>query len=148
MRFSLDEAEISEGDAASYIVFGRSLDELTQGQRSSVAGSSSAGGMAGSAAAQLLAGQLAQALGNKFNLDVIEVKAEGDLQSAAVVIGKYLTPDLFMSYERSFGSTSDNDLEPETVTLEYQLTRLIYLQLTEGDPKEAGFDIILKFQRK
>ncbi|MEW6412872.1 MAG: translocation/assembly module TamB domain-containing protein [Candidatus Zixiibacteriota bacterium] len=150
IRFTLDETEISEGDAMAYIVFGRSLDELTQGQRSSVVGENgtSAGAVAGGVAAKLLAGQLAQALGNELNLDVIEVKAEGDLQSASVVIGKYLTPDLFMSYERSFGASTDNDLEPETVTLEYQLTRLIYLQLTEGDPKEAGFDVILKFERE
>ncbi len=148
VSFTLDAAEISEGDAVSYIVFGRSLDELTQGQRSSVSGDSESGSVAGSVAANLLAGQLSRALGNKLNLDVIEIKAQGDLQSAAVVIGKYLTPDLFMSYQRSFGSASDDNLVPETVTLEYQLTRLIYLQLTQGDPEETGFDVIVKLQKK
>ena len=113
-----------------------------------MAGGSESGSVASNVAANLLAGQLSRALGNQLNLDVIEIKAQGDLQSAAVVIGKYLTPDLFMSYQRSFGSASDDDLEPETVTLEYQLTRLIYLQLTEGDPEQSGFDVVIKFQRQ
>jgi len=148
VSFTLDDGEISEGDAVSYIVFGRSLDELTQGQRAAVSDGSESQPMAGKVAASLLAGQLSKALGDKLDLDVIEIKAQGDLQSAAVVIGKYLTPDLFMSYQRSFGSVSDDDLEPEKVTLEYQLTRLFYLQLTEGDAEEAGFDVILKVQSR
>ncbi len=148
VNFRLDDAEISEGDAVSYLLFGRSLDQLTQGQRAAVSGGSESGSVGTKVAAGLLAGQLSRAIGNRLNLDVIEIKAQGDLQSAAVVIGKYLTPDLFMSYQRSFGSASDDDLEPETVTLEYQLTRLIYLQLTEGDPEDAGFDVIFKLQRK
>ena len=148
LRFTLDEEELTEGDAVSYILFGRSLDELSHGQRTSVTGNSTTGEKARGLAAGLLAGQLTKALGNRLNLDVIEIKAEGDLQSAAIVIGKYLTPDLFMSYQRSFGSATDNDLEPEIVTLEYQLTRLFYLQLTEGDAEDAGFDIIMKLQKE
>ena len=148
LRFTLDDAELTEGDAVSYILFGRSLNELSHGQRSSVTGGSSTGEAAKGLAANLLAGQLTKALGRQLNLDVIEIKAEGDLQGAAIVIGKYLTPDLFMSYQRSFGSNTDNDLTPETVTLEYQLTRLFYLQLTEGNAAEAGFDIIMKLQKE
>ncbi|MBU0985489.1 MAG: translocation/assembly module TamB, partial [candidate division Zixibacteria bacterium] len=145
--FSLDGTEIAEGDAVSYIVFGRSLDDLSQGQQTSISGGSGAGEVAGGVAAKLLAGQLAGALGNRLNMDVMEIKAGGDLESAAIVVGKYLTPDLFMSYQRSFGKSSSDDLEPEIVTLEYQLTRLIYLQLTEGNAEEAGFDVILKFEK-
>ena len=37
LKFSLDGTEISEGDAVSYVMFGRSLDELTYGQQSAVA---------------------------------------------------------------------------------------------------------------
>ncbi|MCP4582236.1 MAG: AsmA family protein [candidate division Zixibacteria bacterium] len=148
LKFTLDGEELSEGDAVSYILFGRGFDELSQGQKTSVAGSSEDESMTGQLAVSLLAGQLTKALGNKLNLDVLEVKAEGDLKGAAVVVGKYLTPDLFMSYQRGFGSSSDNDLEPEIVTLEYQLARLLFLQLTEGDAKEAGFDFIIKFQRE
>jgi translocation and assembly module TamB len=145
--FALDGAEISEGDAVSYIIFGRSLDQLNQSQQSELSQGSDAEEMAGDVASRMLAGQLAGALGRKLNMDVMEIRADGDLEAAAVVIGKYLTPDLFMSYQRNFGSSTDDDLEPEKVTLEYQLTKLIYLQLTEGDAEEAGFDLILKFEK-
>ncbi|MDF1544700.1 MAG: translocation/assembly module TamB domain-containing protein [bacterium] len=145
--FTLDGADISEGDAVSYIIFGRSLDQLNQSQQSNLSGQSGTEQMAGKVATRMLAGQLAGALGRKLNMDIMEIKADGELSNATIVVGKYLTPDLFMSYQRSFGSSMDDDLEPEIVTLEYQLTRLIYLQLTEGDAEEAGFDFILKFER-
>jgi len=147
VAFFLDNTALSEGDALSYIVFGRPLDELSQGQRSSVSENTGVEGVAKNVGASLLSGQLTKVLGNKLNMDVIEVKAQNDWQGAAIVLGKYLTPDLFMSYQRSFGSDQDNDPEPEIVTLEYQLTRLLFLQLTEGDAEEAGFDIILKLEK-
>jgi len=148
LHFTLDGSDISEGNAVAYILFGRSLDELSQNQRNAMAGNGDVGTMASGAAAQLLAGQLSQALGSKLGLDVIDVTAQDDWRGAAVVIGKYLTPDLFMSYQRSFGSALNNDPEPELVTLEYQLTKIIYLQLTEGDAKESGFDVIFKLHRE
>ena len=136
--------EIAEGDAVSYIIFDLGLNELNQNQQSSLSEELGAGQIAGGMASKMLAG----AIGSKLNMDVMEIKAGGDLESAAIVIGKYLTPDLFMSYQRSFGSLTDDDLEPEIVILEYQVIKLIYLQLTEGDAEEAGFDVILKFQKK
>jgi translocation and assembly module TamB len=147
IKFTLDGTEVPEGDAVSYIVFGRSLDQLNQSQQSALGQKPGTTGMAAGLASRVLAGQLAGVLDRTLNLDVIEIKAGEDLEAAAVIIGKYITPDLFMSYQRSFGSSRDDDLEPEIVTLEYQLARLIYLQLTEGDADESGFDVILKIER-
>ncbi len=147
LSFTLDQAEIGEGDAVSYLVFSRSLDELSQRQQATTEDKKDTRQIAGAMAAKMLAGQLSGVLGSTFNMDVMEIKTSGDMESAAIVVGKYITPDLFMSYQRSFGSSLDDDLEPEIVTLEYQLTKLLYLQLTEGDAEEAGVDIIFKFEK-
>jgi translocation and assembly module TamB len=149
IKFTLDGAEISEGDAISYIVFGRSIDQLTSGQKSDVAASSSEGslGTGANVAANLLSAQLTKAIGSKLNLDYIEVKSEDNWQSASFVVGKYLTTDLFMSYEKQFGETQDKDVTKELVTLEYEMTRFLFLQLLGGHAKYNGFDLIFKASR-
>jgi len=149
LKFTLDDVEISEGDAISYIVFGRSIDELTSGQKSDVASSGGEGGLGTGAnvAANLLSAQLTKAVGSKLNLDYIEVKSEDNWQSASFVVGKYLTTDLFMSYEKQFGETQDKDVTKELVTLEYEMTRFLFLQLLGGHAKYNGFDLIFKISR-
>ncbi|MCB0295145.1 MAG: translocation/assembly module TamB domain-containing protein, partial [Calditrichaeota bacterium] len=142
---------ISEGDAISYLIFGRSMNELTQGQRSGLA---AGGGNSGIEKAGLSAGlgmvsaKLSRFLGNKFNLDYVEIKGEDNWQSATFVAGKYITNDLFMSYEKSFGRTQSEDIASEVITLEYELTRFLFLQLIQGDPKASGAEIIFKFERE
>lgn len=152
LSFQLDGQAISEGDAASYIVFGRSLNELTYGQRSGLVGGSASGNGEGSfakgVAANFLSNQLAKALGSELSLDVIEINASNDWQSASFVVGKYITNDLFVSYQRDVGEVQNNDVTPETVTLEYELTKRIFLQLIEGNSTDSGFDIFFKFQRE
>ena len=151
ISFYLDDSAISEGDAISYLIFGRSMNELTQGQRSGLA---AGGGNSGIEKAGLSAGlgmvsaKLSRFLGNKFNLDYVEIKGEDNWQSATFVAGKYITNDLFMSYEKSFGRTQSEDIASEVITLEYELTRFLFLQLIQGDPKASGAEIIFKFERE
>ncbi|MBN1755081.1 translocation/assembly module TamB domain-containing protein [bacterium] len=148
LQFNINGSEITEGDAISYIMFGRSLDELTYGQQSGI--SNAAGGGTGDLAkgfaANILSNQLGKTLGKKLNLDYIELSAEDNWQSATFVVGKYLTNDLYMSYMRRIGESQDKDITPQTITLEYELTHFLFLQLLEGSAKESGIDIILKFE--
>jgi autotransporter translocation and assembly factor TamB len=146
LAFSLDGTEISEGDAVSYLVFGRGLDELTSGQKTALGGgSSSDGGLAKGVAANLLSGQLTKTLGEEFSLDVVEINAQSDWQSASFLVGKYLTTDLFASYQRGLGSgQSDDDIIPQIVSLEYEISRLLSLQMVAGDDRSSGFDFIFK----
>ncbi|GAB4321991.1 MAG: hypothetical protein Kow0074_13200 [Candidatus Zixiibacteriota bacterium] len=149
LSFTLDGTQIGEGDAVSYIVFGRSIAELTSGQRSAISDEGDTKTeIAKGAIASLLAGQLTETLGSGFNLDVIEINAQSDWKSASFVVGKYITTDLFVSYQRGLGATRDDDeIVPEVVTLEYELSRHLFFQLVAADARKSGFDIILKFDR-
>ncbi|MBN2541807.1 translocation/assembly module TamB [bacterium] len=148
MRFTLNDIETTEGDAISYIMFGRSLDELTYGQQAGIANAAggSTGDIAKGLAANLLSDQLAKTLGKKLKLDYIELSAEDNWQSATFVVGKYITNDLYMSYMRRIGESKDKDITPQTITLEYELTRFLFIQLLEGSAKESGIDLIMKFE--
>lgn len=140
VAFSLDGSEIPERDALAYVVFGRSMDEVTA---SGTGGGS--GDMAKGVAANVLAGQLASTLGKSLALDVVEIDASSSLAGATITLGKYLTTDLFMSYQRGVGNPSEDEVTPVIVTLEYELTRNLALQLLQGDPKASGFDFVFKF---
>lgn len=150
IQFTLDEQEISEGNAIAYIMFGRSLDELTSGQREGVAeagGGASAGELATGFAANLISAKITELVGKELNLDYIEVKSDDNWQSASFVVGKYITNDLFVSYQQEFGDTQDDTTPKEVVTMEYELTDFLFLQLL-GNSKYNGFDVIFKFDRE
>ncbi len=140
VNFSMDGSKVSEGDALSYILFGKSMDELSIDQQQNVAGS---GNIAGTAAAALLSSQLTNVLGKKLNVDYIEIKGGSDFQNATVVVGKYITNDLFVSYEQRFGETNQKDMAKYEVKLEYELFKFLFLQLNNSST-DSGFDVIFK----
>ncbi|MBN1985999.1 MAG: translocation/assembly module TamB domain-containing protein [Prolixibacteraceae bacterium] len=144
VNFSLDGASVSEGDALSYILFGRSMDELSIDQQQNVEG---AGSLAGTAAAAILSSQITDLLGEKLDVDYIEIKSDGDFDNATVVVGKYITNDLFVSYEQRFGETREKEMAKYEVKLEYELFKFLFLQLNNSS-NDSGFDVIFKLNSK
>ncbi|WP_372933534.1 translocation/assembly module TamB domain-containing protein [Mariniphaga sediminis] len=143
VSFQLDESSVSEGDALSYILFGKSMNELTIDEHYNVAGAGG-GGLAGKAAASILSSQITNFLGDKLDVDYIEVKSDGGFDNATVVVGKYLTNDLFVSYEQRFGETDEKNIAKYEVKLEYELFRFLFFELNNSS-NDSGFDVILKF---
>ncbi|MFW6289993.1 MAG: translocation/assembly module TamB domain-containing protein [Mariniphaga sp.] len=143
VNFQLDGSSISEGDALSYIVFGKSMDELTVNEQDNMQ-SAGVGSVAEQAAASLLSAQLTGFLQDKLNVDYIEVKSGGGFDEASVVVGKYITNDLFVSYEQRFGQTEDQNPKKYEVKLEYELFRFLFFELNNSTI-DSGFDVIFKF---
>ncbi len=144
IQFLLDDGSISEGDALSYLIFGKGVNELSVAQQDNVPG---AGQLAGSAAMAVLSSQLTDLLGRSLNVDYIEVKGYGDFENSGFVVGKYITNDLFVSYEQRFGETDEKDIAKYEVKLEYELFRFLFLQLNNSST-DSGFDLILKLNSK
>ncbi|MBN1562023.1 translocation/assembly module TamB domain-containing protein [candidate division KSB1 bacterium] len=142
ITFKLDDNNITEGEAVAYILFNRSPDEMS--------GQTEAGSPPRYLATDLVYGmmsaELSRRFGQQIGVDYIEIKGEDNLNTATFIVGKYITPDLFMSYEHSFGALEE-DRPPQVVTVEYQLTKYLFFQLVSGDTKTAGVDIIVKFDR-
>lgn len=146
VNFQLDGSSISEGDALSYLLFGKSMNELTIDEQDNVSGAGS-GSLAGRAAASILSSQLTNFLGEKLAVDYIEVKSDGGFDNATVVVGKYITNDLFVSYEQRFGETHEENLSKYEVKLEYELFRFLFFELNNSS-RSSGFDVIFKFDAK
>ena len=146
VSFTLDGSSINEGDALSYIIFGKSMNELTMDQQENLAGAGG-GSLAETAAASILSSQITKFLGDKLDVDYIEIKSDGGFENATVVVGKYITNDLFVSYEQRFGETDEKDLAKYEVKLEYELFRFLFFQLNNSS-NDSGFDVIFKFDSK
>ncbi|MGF7138450.1 translocation/assembly module TamB domain-containing protein [Roseimarinus sediminis] len=144
--FSMNDQQVSEGDALSYLLFGKSLNELSLNQQQDL---NQAGGseLAAKAASSLLTSQLNKVLGEKLNVDYIELSSNGEFDNATVVLGKYLTNDLFVSYEQHLGNTDEKGIDQYEVKLEYELFKFLFLQLNNST-SESGFDVIFKFDSK
>jgi translocation and assembly module TamB len=147
VSFSMGGDSINEGDAFSYILFGKGMSELTADQQANMAGSGG-GTIAGNAAASIISSQISKFLGDKLDMDYLEIKSEGGFENATVVVGKYITNDLFVSYEQRFGEKNEkDDLATYEVKLEYELFKFLFLQLNNSSI-DSGFDVIFKLNSK
>lgn len=142
ITYTHNDAVISEGDAVSYIIFGTKMDYLSQSQQSELVGNKN---ILSNALAGMLASQLSSQIGNKIGLDVFEIAGDEDWRKASLTAGKYLTGDLFVSYEHDIPLDNSSQTETDKINLEYELTRFLFLQLIGGNSKENGFNLILKF---
>nr|WP_321407861.1 translocation/assembly module TamB domain-containing protein [uncultured Carboxylicivirga sp.] len=143
ISFKLDDASITEGDAISILIFGKTMDELSYSGQNGISGA-----IGTNMLTKAVTSQLSKTLGTQFNLDMIEVTAAENWQSAAFVVGKYVTNDLFVIYQRGFGETDGDEITPEIIILEYELSKNLFMRLQSGSSKESGFDVILKFESK
>ncbi len=87
----------------------------------------------------LVSQQLSRTLGKSLKLDVIEFQGGGQMD---LMVGKYLTNDIFMSVSQDFSGSAD----ALRVALELEITKFLFLQAAKGgkEDKESGFDVILK----
>ncbi len=143
IRFTLDGNEITETDGISILVFGATSNEIGYSGQNGLVGS-----IGTSAIASVITSQLSKTIGTQLNLDIIEVTATENWQSAAFMVGKYITNDIFVMYQRGFGEVEGDEITPETVTVEYELNNVVFLRLQSGSSKTSGLDMILKFEQK
>lgn len=142
ISFTYEGTPISEGDALSYILFGTNLDDLGTDQQEGL----NAADLATTLAASLISSQLTKFLGNAFSVDYVELKSDG-FDNATFVVGKYITNKMFVSYEQTVGHIEDDDVARYEMTLEYELFKFLFLQLTSSSISN-GADVIFKFNSK
>jgi translocation and assembly module TamB len=132
------EPPMRETDIISYLLFGTPSSQIGAGQRRSV--QDLAAGVAGGIAAN----QLNKLFGEKFSLDVISIR--GGESGPQVELGKYLTNDLYIAYERSStqSSTTTTPSPTNNVHVEYRLFDFLTLESEVGG-EQAGGDVFFNF---
>ncbi len=125
------EPPMPQAEALSYLLTGRSINTLQSGEAASL-----------DRAAQSLAigggGLLLGGLGTRIGLDEVAVEQTGD-EDASVVLGKYLSPKLFVSYGISIAEAIN------TIKLRYTLNERWSLKAEAG--LEQSADVEYKIER-
>ncbi len=125
------DPELEEADIVSLLLLGKTTDRLTSSEEGAL--SNTGKKVAGSVAS----GALEQTVGAGLGLDTIEVEVGNDPGSGRVGTGKYITQDIFLSYERQLGKEGGN-----TVGVEFSLNRRLKLKGTSSDIGESAVDLM------
>ncbi len=123
-----------ETDIVSYLIFGASSRDISSGERSAI------GGVASGLAGGIAAAQLESLLGNAVSLDVVSISG------SSVEVGKYLTEDLYVAYERG---TTDSIIDSNNITynkvlVEYHIFNNVTLDAEVGG-ENPGADLFYNF---
>jgi translocation and assembly module TamB len=120
---------MSETQAISYLLTGRPIDAGNGDDKANVAAT----------AALLGSNVLSSQLGAKIGLDEARVETGGSLDEAALVTGKYLTPELYLSYAMGLFDRSN------LVRLRYIMSPKWAVQTETGTT--MGADLFYKIER-
>jgi len=121
---------MSQANALSYLVAGKPLDEIGAGDSDADAMQTAARsiGVAGG-------GLLAKTLGKRLGVDELSVKDDEMIGGAALTVGQYLSPRLYLSY--GVGVFEPGDV----ITLRYKLSKELALQTQRGpEDTRAGIE--------
>lgn len=123
------EPPLPETQAISYLLTGRPLDSGSGDDKARVAAT----------AALMGSNVLSSQLGSRIGLDEARVETGGSLDQAALVTGKYLTPELYLSYAMGLFDRSN------LVRLRYIMSPKWSVQTETGTT--MGADLLYKIER-
>jgi len=113
------------------LVVGKTTDRLTASERSGLSGKAQQ--IVGNVAASELEKFLAKPLG----LDTLDIQTGDKLGSGKVSVGRYVTQDIFLSYERRHGDESGNK-----VGIEYSINRHLKVRGSSSDTGDSAVDVL------
>ena len=125
---------LEQADIISLLVFGRTTDRLSGSEQGSL------GQKAQNAAVGAVAGQAAAVVGQEIGLDTVEVEVGDDPSETRVGGGKYITQDIFLSYERELGRVGGN-----TVRVEFSINPRLKLKGSSSDTGETAVDLLWRW---
>jgi translocation and assembly module TamB len=123
--------ELSQEEIVSLLVTGKTTDRLSSAERGALSG------QAGQIVGGIAVDELGKALGNPLGLDTVEVETGEKLGTGKIGVGRYVTQDLFMTYEREVGGQGSN-----RVGAEYSINRHLKLKGSSSDTGEFAFDLL------
>ncbi len=123
---------MNQTEALSYLVLGRPLDTVGSGDQSVLGQASVRLGLSG-------AEFLAQEVGRRIGLDAVEIRGTDDEASTELVVGKYLSPRLYVSYGLGLFDAFN------TVLVRYNITDDLAIQTEAGT--EISADIFYTLER-
>ncbi|WP_455219437.1 translocation/assembly module TamB domain-containing protein, partial [Kaarinaea lacus] len=122
------EPAMDQADILAYLTLGYPLSEASKNDGQYLARIASSIGLVGGE-------KLAKSIANEFGIDEVYIQSQDTTQQAQLVLGKYLSPKLYIRYAVGIGEAVD------TLQIQYKLTDRWILR-TETDETQKGTDLI------
>lgn len=123
--------DLPQADIVTLLVVGKTTDRLTASERTGLSG------QAQQIVGNVAASELEQLLAKPLGLDSVDIQAGEKLGDGKVSIGRYITQDLFLSYERQLGEKEGNK-----VGIEYSINRHLKLKGSSSDTGASALDLL------
>ena len=123
---------MGQTDTLSYLILGRPMEGASESEGELVAKAALALGLAGG-------DTIARRIGDQFGLDEVRVESSDDGDQASLVVGRYLSPRLYVSYGVGL-IESINSLR-----LRYELTQNWKVEAESGE--DHGADLLFSIER-
>ena len=123
---------MSESDTLSYLILGRPLRSANKSEGSQLMTTATAMGLAGGEL-------LARNIGNRLGIDEVSIETNSDTGTSSLVIGRYLSPKLYIRYFTGIFERSN------IVQLRYDVSKKITLQTETGS--QMGADVFYSIER-
>ncbi len=126
------QPSLPQADQLSYLLLGRPVQSASGSEGQLLFNAASSLGLKGG-------NLLAQNIGNSFGLDEVSIDGGDDLDTTALVIGKYLSPRLYVNYSVGLLDAMNK------LQIRYQLSKHLSVQTETGIA--TGADILYSFER-
>ena len=128
------DPELPESDIISLLVFGRTTDQLSSSEQNSL------GNQARIMAGRLAADTLESSVGEALGLDTIAIEIGDDTTATSMGVGRYISQDIFLFYQRTFRDPSRANRSGNVVGIEKRLNQRQTLKATGSDLGETSID--------
>jgi translocation and assembly module TamB len=123
---------MDQTDMLSYLILGRPMETTNSSESQMMSQAALALGLAGG-------DSLARQVGDQFGLDEMRVESNDTGDQASLVVGRYLSPDLYVSYGVGLVEAIN------TLRLRYRLAERWHVQVESGEYQ--GADLLFTIER-
>ena len=127
---------LDEGDILSLIIFNRPINDLGEGEKTTLAQ------RAGSLVGGFVAAPVAEALRDALDVDLLEITPVSDEGGTSVSVGNQIGEKVFVKVRQQFGSSETTQL-----VLEYELSNLLRLETTVAQGGDSSRSIGRRAER-
>lgn len=124
---------LGQTDTLSYLLLGRPMENASNEEGAMMAKATLALGLTGG-------DRLARTIGDQFGLDEMRVESSSSGDQASLVVGRYLSPQLYVSYGIGLIEAFN------TFTVRYQISDKWQLKAESGETQ--GADLLYTFERE
>src|SRR5690606_5544014 len=122
-----------DADILSYLLLGRPLAGTSASDASLRRSAAASAGLSRGE-------ELAQSIGSRFGIDEVRLETNGGLETTALVLGRYLTPRIYVRYLAGLSGAG------QRVEFNYRITQSLDWQVESGE--QTGTDLFYTIQRQ